>query len=394
MEQRRSWKKRVGFLLMPLAIAGLVAGCGGGGQKSDSGDTIKVGANLEMTGGSANFGLSGSNGAKLAVEEFNAKGGLNGKKVELIIADNKSEAAESATAMQKLAQEKVVAAVASNMSSNAIASARIAEDSKIPTVSPMGTNPKVTVDEKGNVRPYAFRATFIDPFQGSVMAKFATESLKAKKAVVYIDNSSDYAKGLAKYFEEEFVKAGGEIVGKEAYLQKDTDFKATLTKIKSVNPDVIFVPGYYQEVGLIIKQARDMGITAPLIGGDGWDSAKLMELAGSASNLEGCYFSSMFSPEDTDSKSASFTKAYKEKYNQTPDAYAALGYDAMGMILNAMVQANSADSEKIRTALEKTKDFEGASGKITLNATHDPVKSAVIIAFQGGKQVFKEKVNP
>lgn len=394
MEQRKSWKKRVGFLLIPLAIAGLVAGCGGGEQKSGGADTIKVGANLEMTGGSANFGISGSNGAKLAVAEFNAKGGLNGKKVELIIADNKSEAAESATAMQKLAQEKVVAAVASNLSSNAIASAKIAEDSKIPTVSPMGTNPRVTIDEKGNVRPYAFRATFIDPFQGSVMAQFASQSLQAKKAVIYIDNSSDYAKGLAKFFEEEFVKAGGEIVGKEAYLQKDTDFKATLTKIKSVNPDVVFVPGYYQEVGLIIKQARDIGITVPLIGGDGWDSAKLMELVGNPSNLEGCYFSSMFSPEDTDAKTVAFVEAYKKEYGQLPDSFAALGYDAMGMILNAMVKANGVEAEKLREALEKTKDFEGASGKITLNATHDPVKSAVIIGFKEGKQVFKEKVNP
>ena len=390
MGSRISWKKRLTFLLVPMVFASLVAGCGGDKKASD---TIKIGANLEMTGGSANFGLSGSNGAKLAVKEFNAKGGFNGKKVELVIADNKSEASESAIAMQKLVQEGVVATVASNLSSNAIAAAQICQDNKIPSVSPMGTNPRVTVDEKGKVRPYAFRATFIDPFQGSVMARFASQSLKAKTAAIYIDNSSDYAKGLAKYFEEEFVKAGGQIVSREAYLQKDTDFKATLTKMKSFSPDAIFIPGYYQEVGLIVKQAREMGITAPMIGGDGWDSAKLMELAG-ASNLAGCFFSSMFSPDDTDAKAAAFTEAYKKEYGSVPDSFAALGYDSVLMILNAMVQANSTDSTKIRDALEKTQNFAGASGNISLDATHDPVKSAVIIGFKDGKQVFKERVNP
>jgi ABC-type branched-chain amino acid transport systems, periplasmic component len=391
MVKRGSWQKRLGLLLMPLIVGSFVAGCGG--ESSDS-DVIKVGANLEITGGSANYGLSGSNGAKLAVEEFNANGGFKGKKVELIVVDNKSEAAESAVAMQKLIGEGVVATVASNLSSNAIASAQICEDGKVPSVSPMGTNPRVTIDEKGNVRPYSFRATFIDPFQGSVMAEFASKSLNAKKVAIYIDNSSDYSKGLAQFFEEGFVAAGGEVVSKEAYLQKDTDFRATLTKIRAMNPDVIFVPGYYQEVGLIIKQARDMGITVPMIGGDGWDSENLISLAGDVKNLEGCYFSSMFSPDDTDPKAVAFTEAYKKAYGKAPDAFAALGYDAMGMILNAMVQADSADSEKIRDALEKTKDFQGASGKITLNENHDPVKSAIIISFVDGKQTFKERIDP
>ncbi len=380
-------KKKFGALLIGLSL--LVAGCGGGG----SSDTIKIGANLEMTGGSASFGASATNAAKLAINEYNAKGGFKGKKLELVIADNKSEAAESASAMQKLVQDKVVAVIAPIASSSVIAGAQINQDSKVLAISPTASNPKVTVDEKGKVRPYMFRASFIDPFQGSVMAAFATKSLKAKTAAIYIDNSSDYAKGLAKYFEEEFVKAGGQIVIKEAYLQKDTDFKATLTKIKALNPEVIFVPGYYQEVGLIIKQSRDLGMKMPVLGGDGWDSVQLTNIAG-AENLENTFFCNHYSAEDKNPKVVSFVEAYQKAYGQVPDSFAALAYDATWMIIKAMERADSTDSVKIRDEMEKTKDHDGVSGKTTLNATHDAVKGAVIIAYQGGKQVFKERVAP
>ena len=380
-------KKKFGALLIGLSL--LVAGCGGGG----SSDTIKIGANLEMTGGSASFGASATNAAKLAINEYNAKGGFKGKKLELVIADNKSEAAESASAMQKLVQDKVVAVIAPIASSSVIAGAQINQDSKVLAISPTASNPKVTVDEKGKVRPYMFRASFIDPFQGSVMAAFATKSLKAKTAAIYIDNSSDYAKGLAKYFEEEFVKAGGQIVIKEAYLQKDTDFKATLTKIKALNPEVIFVPGYYQEVGLIIKQSRDLGMKMPVLGGDGWDSVQLTNIAG-AENLENTFFYNHYSAEDKNPKVVSFVEAYQKAYGQVPDSFAALAYDATWMIIKAMERADSTDSVKIRDEMEKTKDHDGVSGKTTLNATHDAVKGAVIIAYQGGKQVFKERVAP
>ena len=380
-------KKKFGALLIGLSL--LVAGCGGGG----SSDTIKIGANLEMTGGSASFGASATNAAKLAINEYNAKGGFKGKKLELVIADNKSEAAESASAMQKLVQDKVVAVIAPIASSSVIAGAQINQDSKVLAISPTASNPKVTVDEKGKVRPYMFRASFIDPFQGSVMAAFATKSLKAKTAAIYIDNSSDYAKGLAKYFEEEFVKAGGQIVIKEAYLQKDTDFKATLTKIKAMNPEVIFVPGYYQEVGLIIKQSRDLGMKMPVLGGDGWDSVQLTNIAG-AENLENTFFCNHYSAEDKNPKVVSFVEAYQKAYGQVPDSFAALAYDATWMIIKAMERADSTDSVKIRDEMEKTKDHDGVSGKTTLNATHDAVKGAVIIAYQGGKQVFKERVAP
>ena len=380
-------KKKFGALLVGISL--MIAGCVGGGAS----DTIKIGANLEMTGGSASFGASATNAAKLAINEYNAKGGFKGKKVELVIADNKSEAAESASAMQKLVQDKVVAVIAPIASSSVIAGAQINQDSKVLAISPTASNPKVTVDEKGKVRPYLFRASFIDPFQGSVMAAFATKSLKAKTAAIYIDNSSDYAKGLAKYFEEEFVKAGGQIVIKEAYLQKDTDFKATLTKIKATNPEVIFVPGYYQEVGLIIKQSRDLGMKMPVLGGDGWDSVQLTNIAG-AENLENTFFCNHYSAEDKSPKVTSFVEAYQKAYGQVPDSFAALAYDATWMIIKAMERADSTDPVKIRDEMEKTKDHDGVSGKTTLNATHDAVKGAVIIAYQGGKQVFKERVAP
>ena len=275
-------KKLFSILGVALLAGSLLVGCGGE-KKADNkaGDILKIGANLEMTGTNASFGKSASNGAKLALKEINAKGGvLGGKKLELVVADNKSEVAEAANAMQKLiTSDKVIASIAPIASSSVIAGAEINQKYKVLGISPTASNPAVTVDPKtGKTREYLFRAAFIDPFQGSVMANFASKSLNAKTAALYIENSSDYAKGLGKFFQEQFTKNGGTIVAQEAYLQKDTDFKATLTKIKAQNPDVVFVPGYYQEVGLIIKQAREMGITAPFLGGDGWDSAKLPEI--------------------------------------------------------------------------------------------------------------------
>lgn len=390
-------KKLFSVLGVALLAGSLLVGCGGE-KKADNkvGDVLKIGANLEMTGTNASFGKSASNGAKLALKEVNAKGGvLGGKKLELVVADNKSEVAEAANAMQKLiTSDKVIASIAPIASSSVIAGAEINQKYKVLGISPTASNPAVTVDPKtGKTREYLFRAAFIDPFQGSVMANFASKSLNAKTAALYIENSSDYAKGLGKFFQEQFTKNGGTIVAQEAYLQKDTDFKATLTKIKAQNPDVVFVPGYYQEVGLIIKQAREMGITAPFLGGDGWDSAKLPEIAGQDA-LNNAFFSNHYSPDDSSEAVKAFVANYKKEYNETPDAFAALAYDATMMVVEAIKRANSADTTKIREELEKTKDYAAVSGKITLNATHDAVKSAVIVAFKEGKQIFKEKVNP
>ncbi len=385
--------KLVSVMVSVLMVAGLVAGCGGsGGQQAD---VIKLGANLEMTGGNATFGQSATNAAKLAIKEVNAKGGVLGKQLTLVVADNKSEAAEAANAMQKLVtQDKVVAVIAPIASSSVIAAAQVNADNKVLAISPTASNPKVTVDpNSGKVRDFNFRAAFIDPFQGSVMAAFAQKTLSAKTAAIYIDNSSDYAKGLGQFFKETFEKNGGKIVANEAYLAKDTDFKSTLTKIKSQNPDVVFVPGYYQEVGMIIKQARELGLTVPFLGGDGWDSAKLPEIGG-AQALNNSFFSNHYSPDDNSPAVKTFVEAYKKEYNQTPDAFAALSYDATMMVIEAIKRANSADPVKIKDELAKTKDYQAVSGLITFNATHDPVKSAVIIEMKDGKQTFKEKVNP
>lgn len=391
---KTKFAKLVSVMVSGLMLAGLVAGCGGSGGQQSS-DMIKLGANLEMTGNNATFGQSATNGAKLAIKQINEKGGVLGKKLTLVVADNKSEAAEAANAMQKLVtQDKVVAVIAPIASSSVIAAAQVNADNKVLAISPTASNPKVTVDPNtGKVRDFNFRAAFIDPFQGSVMAAFAQKSLKAKTAAIYIDNTSDYAKGLGQFFKETFEKNGGTIVSNEAYLAKDTDFKATLTKIKSQNPDVVFVPGYYQEVGMIVKQARELGLNVPFLGGDGWDSAKLPEI-GSAAALNNTFFSNHYSPDDNSDAVKNFVEAYKKEYNQTPDAFAALSYDATMMVIDAMKRANSADPVKIKDELAKTKAYQAVSGLISFNEFHDPVKSAVIIEMKDGKQTFREKVNP
>lgn len=383
--------------VLSVACAGmlvLTALTGCGGEKKGSEDTIKIGGNLEMTGGSATYGKSAQNGIKLAIEDANAKGGVLGKKIELVVADNKSEAAEAANAMQKLvAQDKVLAVIGPNLSSLSIATTTITTSAKVMAISPMGTNPGITVDKDGKTKEFMFRACFIDPFQGTVMATFAKNQLKVNKVALLIDNSSDYAKGLSQFFKESFVKSGGTIVAEESYLQKDTDFKATLTKIKAQNPDMIYIPGYYQEVGMIIKQAREMGIEVPMTGGDTWDSAKLPEIAGKDS-LNNTYFSSLYSPDDDSTLNKDFVAAYQKAYNEKPDVFAALAYDSALLVINAIKTANGTDTVKIKDAMAATKDFSGVSGNVTFNAQHNPVKSAVIIQYKDGVQVFNTKINP
>lgn len=391
-------KKTVGLVVLMVAIMVLsvmVAGCGGTDKKAAApANDIKIGANIELTGGQATFGQSSLNGIKMAIKEVNAAGGVIGKQLTLFTADNKSEPSESTNAITKLiTQDKVVAVLGAVTSGSTMAASPVAHANKVPFISNTATNPKVTVGDDGKVLPYAFRACFIDPFQGTVMANFASKSLKVKTAAIYGDQSSDYAKGLAKFFEEGFVKAGGKIVSNEAYLQKDKDFKSTLTKIKASNPEVIFVPGYYEEAGMIVKQARELGYKGPIIGGDGWDSPKLVEIAGKEA-LANTYFSNHYAADDKDPKVVKFVETYKKDYGQVPDALAALAYDATMMLVDAIKRANSADSQKIRDALEQTKNLQVVSGIITLDANHNPVKSAVVIEVKDGQLVFKEKVNP
>jgi branched-chain amino acid transport system substrate-binding protein len=378
--------------LVVILLAGLLSGCG---SNSSSSAEIKIGLLNELTGGNATFGASTTNGAKMAIKEANAKGGVLGKQIRAIVADNKSEPSESANGMTKLlTQDKVVAVTGVFASSNAIAASNVVESVKVPFLAVGATNPKVTVDEKsGKVKDYTFRVCFIDPFQGTVGANFALNTLKLKKAVILVDNSSDYSKGLASFFKAAFAKGGGTVLGEEAYLQKDQDFKAILTKAKALNPELIYVPGYYEEVGKIVKQARELGITVPIIGGDGWDSPKLVEV-GTASALNNTYFTNHYSVNDTSAASKAFVDAYKKEYGQAPDAMAVLGYDAANVLIDAIKRAGSTEPAKIREALAATKDFPAITGATTLNATHDAVKSAVIIEMKDGKQVYKATVKP
>ena len=358
-------------------------------------DTIKIGVVAELTGNNATYGTSITNGIKLAVQQLNDTGGLLGKKIELVVADNKSEPAEAANAMSKLVnQDKAPVVMGLFASSSAIAASNVSEAAKVPFLAVGATNPKVTLDEKtGKVKPNTFRVCFIDPFQGTVGANFILNELKLQKAAVYIDNSSDYAKGLAAFFKENFIKNGGTVVAEESYLQKDTDFKATLTKIKAAAPDILYVPGYYQEVGMIVKQGREMGIEIPMAGGDGWDSAKLPEIAGKAA-LNNTYFSSLYSPDDDSALNKAFVSEYEKAYKVKPDVFAALAYDSALLVAEAIKNAGDTDPVKIAQSMAKINGFQGVSGTVTFDAQHNPVKSAVIIEHKDGAQTFRTKINP
>lgn len=386
-------KKWVALMASVVMLAALLTGCGAATTSSNDKE-IKIGANMELTGGVADYGKQTLNGMLLAIKEVNNAGGVLGKKIVLVQADNKSEASEAGNATTKLiTQDKVVAMLGPVTSSNALASVQIAQDNKIALITPTGTNAKITVDDSNKVRPYAFRGCFIDPFQGVIMANFSSKTLKAKTAVIYVDSSSDYSKNLAESFAESFAKVGGTVIGKEAFLQKDQDFKAALTKIKSINPDIIFLPAYYEEVGKIVKQAREIGITVPIVGTDGWDNAKISEIAGPAA-LNNTFFSNHYSPEDSEQRVNIFVEAYKKEYNEAPSAFAALGYDTTLMLIDAIKRANSAEPAKIKEALEQTKDLQLVTGIMTLDANHNPIKSAVVIELKDGKRTFREKVNP
>lgn len=394
---KKTWIAAATALVLTVAP---LAGCGEKKENSasggDTGGTIKIGANFEMTGGQASFGNSSMKGLKLAVKEINAAGGVLGKQLELVQADNASKSEEATRAAQKLiSNDKVVALIGPVTSTNTLGAVPVAQEKKVPLITTSATNPKVTVDERTNkVNEYVFRVCFIDPFQGKVAADFASKELKAKNAAIYLDSSSDYSKGLQKFFKETFTKNGGTIVAEESYQQKDTDFKAVLTRIKEKNPEFIYVPGYYEEVGKIVKQARELGIKAPIMGGDGWDSPQLLEIAGKDA-LNNTYLSNHYAADDSSEEIKKFVEAFKkENNNETPDSLAALGYDAVNMLVDAIKRANSTDPQKITDALAKTKDLKLATGSLTLNETHDPVKSAVVLEYKDGKQVFKAKVNP
>ena len=362
-----------------------LAGCGANG----GGNTILVGEFASLTGKEATFGTSSHEGTLLAIEELNAAGGVLGKKFELRTEDDQSKAGEPANVVNKLiSKDGVVAILGEVASSRSLEAAPICQQNKIPMISPASTNPKVT--ETGD---YIFRVCFIDPFQGTVMANFATKTLMAKKVAVFTDVKSDYSKGLAKFFKEGFTKAGGTIAAELDFNGGDKDFKAQLTAIKASAPDAVFVPGYYTDVALICIQAKQLGLNVPLFGGDGWESETLLQIGKEA--VEGDYFSTHYAADAASAKVADFVAAYKKRYNgKLPDAMAALGYDSAMILADAIKRAGSTESAKIRDALSATKDFDAVTGKITINEKRDAVKSAVILQVKGGAFKFLETVSP
>ncbi len=348
---------------------------------------LKIGVVSPMTGATATFGQENVNGIKLAYEKLKKDKGI---KFDLIIEDDKSEAIESTNATRKLLSvDKVSVMIGAPTSSLALASAPIVQEAKIPFITPTATNARVT--QVGN---FITRACFTDDFQGVVMAKFAINTLKKTKGLTLIENTSDYSKGLAKAFSDEFTKMGGKMVNTEelTYAAKDTDFQSLLRKVKRANPDFVFIPGYYVEVGLIIKQARALGINVPFLGGDGWDSPKLFEIAGDA--VKGSFISNHFAPDDKSPVVQNFVKEYEKTYGTKPGSFAALGYDSLGIVADAMKRAKSLKPTDIRDALVATKNYQGITGTITFDENRNPKKSAVVLEATPSGYVFHSRVNP
>ena len=389
------WKKFTSACLVAALSTALLAGCGG--EKKDSAaanaDKYVIGASFELTGNVANYGKSTLSGLKLAVDQVNKAGAVNGKQLVVVESDNKSEPAESGNSVTKLiTQDKVVAVVGPATSGCVFAATPVVTSNKVPLIAPCATAPAITVDN-GQVKEFIFRACFIDPFQGRVMAEFADKTLGVKNVAILHDASSDYSKGLAEVFEKTLNEKGGKVVAKEAFLSKDIDFKAALTKIKAANPEAIYIPGYYEEVAKIIKQTREIGLNVPLIGCDGWDSPKLVEIAGPEA-LNNTYFSSAFSVQDQTESVQKFIADYKAMYQKDPDIFCMQGYNAGLVLADALKRAgDGADGTKLAAAIAATKDLPVASGKLTYDKDHNPIISAIIIEMKDGVQSFKEKIS-
>jgi branched-chain amino acid transport system substrate-binding protein len=352
-------------------------------------EPIKIGEVGSMTGSEATFGTSTHQGIELAIKEANAAGGVHGRQLVIVSLDNQGKPEEAATAVTRLiTQDKVTAVLGEVASSRSLAMAPIAQQYKTPMITPSSTNPKVT-----EVGDYIFRVCFIDPFQGEVMAKFALETLKVKKVAILRDVKNDYSIGLANFFTDKIKAAGGEVLLDQSYSSGDIDFKSQLTAIRGKKPEVIFVPGYYTEVGLIARQARQLGIKAPLLGGDGWDSPKLTEIGGNA--LEGSYFSNHYSSEDNSPHVQSFIEKYRAAYKVVPDGLAAMGYDAALVLIDAMKRApKTLKPSEIRDAIAKTVDFPGVTGKITIDQKRNAVKSAVVLKVTKGSFKYETTIRP
>ena len=349
---------------------------------------IKIGEVNPLTGGISQFGISCHQGYLLAIEEVNQAGGVLGQKIELVTEDDRSKPGECATVVRKLiGVDKVVGVLGDATSSATLEGAPIAQSSKVPMITPTATNPKIT-----EVGDYIFRVCFLDEFQGRVLARFAREKLNAKTAAILTDVKQDYSVDLTKFFKEQFTKNGGSITREQSYSTGDTDFRAQLTTLRAPKPDVVYVPGYYQEVALIIKQARQVGLTMPFIGCDGWANQSLLTIGGKA--LDGCYLTNHFSPDDPAPPVQKFVEKYKSKYGSVPDTFAALGYDAARIVMDAINRAGSAEPNAIRDALAKTSGFEGCTGTIGFDANRNATKAALVLTIKDGKFQVAQKVEP
>ena len=376
------------LLLAALSIVAL--GCPPPAEvgNADRGGEILIGEYGALTGPQATFGQSVHNGVMMAIDEINTAGGVKGRQIKVITEDDQSRADAAANAVSKLiSQNGVIALLGEVASSSSLAAAPIAQANKVPMISPSSTNPAVT--EKGD---YIFRMCFIDPYQGEAMASYMAGELGMRRAAILVDVRSDYSTGLAEYFERAFTARGGKIVARQSYTEGDNDFRSQLTTIRAANPEVIFVPGYYNDIGQIAIQARDLGIRVPLAGGDGWESPKLLEIGGKA--LEGTFYSNHYFAGDPDPTVRQFVEKYRERFGQTPDSLAALGYDSAGVLADSMRRAATLDGPSIRDAIAATKGFRGVTGTITLGPDRNPVgKRLVIVEVRNGDLALKATVD-
>jgi branched-chain amino acid transport system substrate-binding protein len=383
--------RRVLIALQLLALLGVYVGCHQPNASESSKDhtTIKIGFFGDLSGPTFNFGESAKNGILMAADEINQAGGIDGRRIDVVIEDDGGSPEKAALLTGKLIDhDKVVAIIGGGTSSNSRAAAPKAQAAKIPLISPSSTDPAVT--QAGD---YIFRACFVDAFQGEVMAHFAVNTLKAKKAAILFDFNSPYGRGLTDYFELSFSKLGGQIVSKLSYTQGDVDFKGQLSTFQAAAPDVIYIPGYYGDVALIAKQARMIGLTQPLLGADGWDAPELWQLAGDA--LNGSYITTHYSVDDPSPAIQRFVQEYKQRYgNLLPDAHAALAYDAMRVLADAIARSRSTDPTLLRDALAATKGFAGVTGVISMDSERNAVKPAVVLKLQDAKYIYQETIQP
>lgn len=385
---------RVSVGIMMVVVVGLLVGCSSNQnseQNTEDSNVIKIGSMFELTGSAAEYGISMNEAVHMAVDEINAAGGIDGKELEVVERDIASDEAQAAQATMALAtEENVVAIIGPALTGTLQASIPSANEYQIPIISPSATDDGVLQDDSGTVHPYAYRTSFTNSFQGGALASFANTNLNATKAVIFADNSSDYALGLTDTFTAAF---DGEIVSVENFTADQTDFSATLTNIRNLDFDVLYVPGYYEQAGPLIKQAREMGINQPILGPDGFGNSKVFELAGT-DNMNDVFYTSHFVVESDNPTIRDFVENYEEVTGKTPDMFTGLAYDAVYLVKEAIERAGSLDTVEINREIENTTNFNGITGTFSIDEKHDPVKTVSIIEVQNGAPTDIHEVDP